>query len=174
MRPHRFLLIVLLLVASLLSACSDQELQEWTNGPVPTCDTTSRGRLLLMAQSVPEASLIPCIGGMPPGWSFHRAHSQSDESALRFDNDTFDLSLDVILTPSCEVSAAREIESDRAATRLFADTSGEKLSYTFAGGCITFAYQTSQLANSDEGQAMRQAVPFLSRAHLRSASGWTL
>ena len=61
------LALALLLI---LSGCSTEGSEDWRSGPVPTCDTTSRGRLLLMAQSVPDATLIPCIHGFPPGWGF--------------------------------------------------------------------------------------------------------
>ena len=167
-------LIVIISIGVLLTACSPQERQEWSNGPAPTCHTTSRGRLLLMAQSVPEAGLIPCIGELPPGWDFERAYSRTDQSVLSFENDTFDLSVDVELEASCDLSTFDEIESNRPATRLFVADSGDVLVYTFDGGCITFAYETTDLANSAAGRAMLQAVPFMTRTMLSNLSGWTL
>jgi hypothetical protein len=127
-----------------------------------------------MAQSVPGATLIPCVGELPPGWEFRRARSRSNESTLAFENDTFDLDADVILSPSCDVTAANEIESSRPGTRLFVSGSGETMSFTFDGGCITFGFETSPLAESAEGRALLEAVPFMTRNTLRELSGWTL
>ena len=63
---RRAILLTLALTVA-VSACTTKEREEWSNGPLPKCDTTSRGRLLLMAQSIPEATLIPCIGDLLPG-----------------------------------------------------------------------------------------------------------
>ena len=167
-----FVLVILLAVA--LSACSIQSRGEWANGPVPTCDTTSRGRLLLMAQSVPDATLIPCITELPPGWEFSRAFTRTNESTLMFETDTFDLKVDVVLLPSCDVSGARLTESPRVETQLFIGSDAKSFSFVFAGGCIRFEYDTRQLAESGEGRALMEAVPFMTRDELRHLSGWTL
>jgi hypothetical protein len=163
-----------LLLSLLVSACSTESSEEWRRGPIPTCDTTSRGRLLLMAQSVPDASLIPCLTELPPGWEFSRAFSRSDESSLMFETDTFDLDVDVILLPSCEVAEARLVDSSRPETQLFISADGIAYSFVFDGGCIRFEYETRQLAESREGRALMDAIPFMTRDTLRELSGWTL
>ena len=168
------MLSFVVLVSVLMSSCSTQSGGEWTHGPIPTCDTTSRGRLLLMAQSVPDASLIPCLTELPPGWEFSRAFSRSNESTLVFETDTFDLEVDVILLPSCDVTAARLTESPRPETQLFVSTDGSAHSFVFDGGCIRFEYETRLLAESREGRALMDAVPFMTRDTLRDLSGWTL
>ena len=156
------------------SACSTQTLAVLENGPVPTCDTTSRGRLLLMAQSVPDATLIPCVEKLPAGWELSNAHSRTLESVLLFTTDTFDLDVEVVLSPSCDVSSARQVDSPRPGTELFLGNGGKTFSFVFDGGCISFDYETSQLAQSLEGRALRAAVPFMTRDMLRDLSGWTL
>ena len=127
-----------------------------------------------MAQSVPDATLIPCIGDLPPGWGFSGASSRSTESILAFSTDTFDLDVDVTLLVSCDVSTATETDSPRPATRLFVGSGGRTLSFVFVGGCIQFLYETRQLAESDEGRDLLEAVPFMTRDMLRELSGWTL
>ena len=170
---RRAVLLTLALTVA-VSACTTQEREEWSNGPPPKCDTTSRGRLLLMAQSIPEATLIPCIGDLPPGWEFSRAHTRTPSSVLAFTNDTFDLNADVVLSPSCELSDAQQAESPRPGTQLYISSDGRTMSFTFDGGCIQFEYQTRQLAESDEGQSLIEGVPFMTRDTLRELSGWTL
>jgi hypothetical protein len=127
-----------------------------------------------MAQSVPEASMIPCITELPPGWEFSRAFSQSDESRLMFKTDTFDLKVDVVLVPSCDVSDARMANSLRPETQLFISADGTAYAFVFDGGCITVEYETRELAESAEGLALMDAVSFMTRDTLRDLSGWTL
>jgi hypothetical protein len=165
---------VVLACTLLLAACTPQEAEEWQRGPAPRCDTTSRGRLLLVAQSVPGATLIPCIGDLPPGWRLTHASSETDESSLRFTTDTFDLDVDVVLTPECDVSAGTELDSPRANTRLHAAADGRTFSYTFTGGCIAFVYESAQLAASSHGRDFMEGVPFMTRGELRRVSGWKL
>lgn len=169
---HAILLTVML--SLVVSACSPQSRQEWRNGPAPTCDTTSRGRLLLMAQSVPDATLIPCIGDLPPGWEFSKAFSSASESVLAFTNHTFDLDVDVVLLSSCDVSLARSADSPRPGTQSFVDADAKTIYFVFTGGCISFDYETRQLAESSEGIAFMDAVLFMTRDTLRGLSGWTL
>lgn len=157
-----------------VTACATPAHVELRNGPAPTCDSTSRGRLLLMAQSVPDATLIPCIGELPAGWEFSNAHSRSLESVMVFTTVTFDLDVEVALSPSCDVSSARRADSPRPGTELFVGEDGKTLFFAFAGGCIRFDYETSQLAQSTEGRDLIEAVPFMPRDTLRRLSGWTL
>lgn len=166
--------ILLALVFTVVSACTAQEREEWRNGPTPTCDTTSRGRLLLMAQSVPDAALIPCIGDLPPGWEFSRAHTRTSSSVLAFTNDTHDLSADVVLAATCDVSEAGQTDSPRPGTVLYVSSDGRTMSFTFDGGCIVFEYQTRQLAESEAGRDLIKGVPFMTRDTLRELSDWTL
>ncbi len=170
---RRAILLVLALPL-VLSACSAQEWQEWSNGPAPTCDTTSRGRLLLMAQSVPEASRIPCIGDLPPGWEFSDARSGASESILVFTTHTFDLDVVVVLSSACDASSVRQADSLRPGTQLFLGSEGRTFFFAFDGGCIRFDYETRQLAESQEGRALMEAVTFMTRDELRELSGWTL
>jgi hypothetical protein len=162
-----------LALALLVSACTAQEREEWAKGPVPICDTTSRGRLLLMAQSVPDASLIPCIGDLPPGWEFSAAHSRTSESVLVLTSDTFDVDVEVVLTASCDVTPERQVDSPRPETELFLGD-GMTFSFVFTGGCIRFNYETAELAESTEGRALMEAIPFMTRQLLKEISGWTL
>ncbi len=157
-----------------VSACSPQSRQEWSNGPVPTCDTTSRGRLLLMAQSAPDATLIPCIDDLPPGWEFSKAFSNASESVLAFTNDTFDVDVDVVLATSCDVSLAHSANSPRPGTQFFVGDDAKTIFFVFSGGCISFEYETRHLAESREGGALLDAVLFMPRDRLRELSGWTL
>lgn len=170
---RRTVLLILALTIA-VTACTAESREEWVDGPRPTCDTTSLGRLLLMAQSAPDAALIPCIGDLPPGWEFLRARTSASNGVLSFTNNTFDLDADVVLSPSCDLPGARQADSPRPGTQLFIGGDGTTISFTFEGGCIQFDYETRQLAESAEGHGLIDGVPFMTRDTLRALSGMTL
>ena len=138
------------------------------------CDTPSLGRLLLMAQSAPDATLIPCIGNLPPGWEYLRARTSESRGVMSFTNHTYDLEADVVLSPSCDLSDARLGDSPRPGTQLFVSGDGTTISFTFEGGCTQFNYETRQLAESAAGQGLIDGVPFMRRDTLRSLADMTL
>jgi hypothetical protein len=111
---------------------------------------------------------------LPTGWEFVKASSRTSESVLEFSNDAFDLEAKVVLAPSCDVAAATPSDSPRPGTQLYLGPGGQTQRFTFDGGCITFDFETSQLAQSPEGRALVLAVPFMTRTMLRELSGWTL
>ena len=157
--------------AVVLSACGPGS-AEWRVGPEPACETTSRGTLLLMAQSVPEAAMVPCIDHLPVAWEYKGFAVDSGGSTMRFETDTYDLGVEVTLRTECE-----ELGSAAVSDRLGADLSvadGRLFMYALRGGCIQIEYPTQALAEAAEGVAFRDGIGFLSRADLAEASGWEL
>lgn len=173
---RRILAVTVLSVAMAACAPSTRETvsEEWRYGPIPTCATTSRGRLLLMAQSVPDAALVPCIERLVGGWEMTGADSRSGESVLVFTTDSFDLDVRVVLTPQCDLAGTEQLDSPRAGTELFVGEDGATRSFVFDGGCIAFEYDTPQLARSLEGVELLDAIRFMPRGVLAELSGWTL
>lgn len=170
MRP-RLLLVVG--IVWLLAGCATLR-EEARIGPYPACDGTSRGRLLLMAQSVPEASMIPCLGELPPGWEFAGALTRTSEATLVVTTDTFDLDVEIVLTPACDVSEAEQIPSDREGVTLYRQGDDHTLSYLFEGGCVRVFLPTSELAASSHAGELVDEIQFLTREELRTLSGWEL
>ncbi len=154
-----------------LSACGSGS-AEWRVGPEPACETTSRGTLLLMAQSVPEAAMVPCIDQLPVAWEYKGFAVDSGGSSIRFETDTYDLGVDVTLQTECEEPGSAAA-SDRAGVDLSV-ADGRLFMYSFRGGCIQIEYPTQALAESTEGTAFRDGIGFMSRADLAGASGWEL
>jgi tRNA A-37 threonylcarbamoyl transferase component Bud32/membrane-associated phospholipid phosphatase len=98
--------------------------------------------LLLMAQSVPTASLVPCIENLPPGWSLDAVVAGSDRSRFTLLSDRGGV-LVAELTASCDLTGAVELTSERPGTRRYLrlerDAAGVAMTraYTFPGGCVT-------------------------------------
>jgi tRNA A-37 threonylcarbamoyl transferase component Bud32 len=111
----------------------------------PECGTGDS--MILMAQAVPSATLLPCIGALPTGWSFETAIVHTGEARFTLGVDqSGPSSIEVNLTPECEVSDAEEVVSDEPATHRFerfsssASRYSEVRTYRFPGGCVTYRF----------------------------------
>jgi hypothetical protein len=127
-----------------------------------------------MAQSVPEATFIPCLDALPLGWELTDAESSDDRSVLKIENDAFDQHLAIELVPKCEIGEATKTVSTRPDTDVYTEDEGATTFHVFSGGCIRFAFETRNLARSPTGHAMTESISFMTRDSLRALSGWSL
>ena len=173
-------LVVLVALAGLLLGCGGLP-TEFRLGPPPACDITwtppapsSRGRLLLIAQSVPQASMIPCLGPLPVGWEFTYASIRSSHTHFSVATDTFDLEVGIELVPACELFLTKRIPSPTPDAALYSLDRGRTLLYTFDGGCVRVVFPTVELATSEAGRALFDEIHLMTRDELRQLSGWEL
>jgi hypothetical protein len=141
---------------------------------VPTCSTeTSGDPLILLAQSVPSATYVPCIKEFPAGWSFGGMDIQSGEAEFwLFSDRAGERAVTVLLTEECDVGRAVRVPTDadeaglaryeepRALPPLF---SGDRF-YVFPGGCITYRFAFAPGASFSLAVEATEALSFLSRA----------
>jgi tRNA A-37 threonylcarbamoyl transferase component Bud32/membrane-associated phospholipid phosphatase len=119
--------------------------------------------LLLMAQSVPTASLVPCIEILPAGWTLGDMVVGNDRSRFTLTSDRGGV-LVAELTASCDLAGAVELTSERTGARRFLrierNPAGVTMTraYTFPGGCVT----------------QRLVAPDASRQQLASESSFAL
>jgi hypothetical protein len=64
-------MVVLVAAAAFLPACAGAYLHE------PTCRSKDAKALILAAQAVPSATLLPCIAEFPSGWSYDGSGSEA-------------------------------------------------------------------------------------------------
>ena len=140
----------------------------------------------LLAQSVPSASLVPCLGSLPVGWMVANVTVNDGRSVIRLDHDRAGPGVLVIrLTATCDTRAATEVSSDQPQVRRYQridrQTPGfEAIRFDrFPGGCVTAqatvpatnqAEITSQLApigHYTSRQALQQALDQRSGGRLR-------
>jgi tRNA A-37 threonylcarbamoyl transferase component Bud32/membrane-associated phospholipid phosphatase len=114
----------------------------------PECERGNGEQLVLEAQSVPSASLVPCIEALPEGWSFHTLLVRDGSSRLTMLSDrTGTRSVEVTLTRRCDVSEATSTPSDHDGARRYdtADIRAERYSeiryYVFPGGCASHHFR---------------------------------
>jgi tRNA A-37 threonylcarbamoyl transferase component Bud32/membrane-associated phospholipid phosphatase len=119
--------------------------------------------LLLMAQSVPTASLVPCVQILPAGWTLGDMVVGNDRSRFTLTSDRGGV-LVAELTASCDLAGAVELTSERTGARRYLwierNPAGVTMTraYTFPGGCVT----------------QRLVAPDASRQQLASESSFAL
>lgn len=167
-----------LLLAGSLTGCGDDSAAAIGRAPsCPARGADAGNGVVLMAQTVPTASWVPCLhtSALPQGWDFQHLDARAGGSRFWLGNAIEGMrSVEVRLDRSCDVSGATEIASDREEMHRFERVrrvsptfAGERL-YLFRGGCLTFVFR---LDGDSPGEALAlasQAVGVVSRADLRA------
>jgi hypothetical protein len=137
----------------------------------PSCGTGHS--MILSAQAVPSAALLPCIAALPSGWSIGGADISSGKVRLWLDSDRAGpQAITVTLTATCDTSGAHQIPSDQPGTRRFEHALSliprfsELRFYTFPGGCATYRISFVPGASPIMADAAGGALSFQPRSVL--------
>ena len=133
--------------------------------------------LWLMAQSVPSASLVPCVRSLPVGWNVAEVAVNNGRSLITLNHDRAgDRALVVRLTASCDSSGAVEGPSPVAGMRHFQRTesrTGGEFTATwydqFPGGCVTSRLRLTTDPNGEFAAQAPHVLGFTTRAALGEA-----
>ena len=162
---------LLALVVGISGCASDNS----ASSRLPTCvegDVTNG--VILMAQSVPSATWVPCLRtNLPLGWSFVHLEARNGSSRFSLDsNRDGDKAIEVLFEQSCDTTGATEIPSDRAGLQRFERVrlttpryEGERY-YVFDGGCITFVFHLIGDSRGEPLALATQSIGAISRADL--------
>ena len=137
----------------------------------PRCGTGPS--MILSAQAVPSAAMLPCIAALPSGWSIGGADITSGNTAVTLNSDQAGpAALTVTLTETCDTSGAQQVPSDQPGTRRYehllsanAPYSADRF-YTFPGGCITYQFIFVPGASRALASAAGSALKFEPRSAL--------
>jgi hypothetical protein len=173
---RRLAIPLLAAVATVLAGCADDAPNSAiTDAPLCSVgDTGADSAVVLMAQSVPSATSVPCIRtALPLGWRFRHLEAANGVARFWLDSDRDgDKAVEVRLTQSCDTSGATEIPSDREGMRRLERVSQTSPSYAgtryylFDGGCLTVVFA---LHGETAGEALAlasQAVGVVARSDL--------
>lgn len=138
-------------------------------------DGTPANAVLLMAQSVPSATWVPCLKAMPQGWHFSDMDVRNRSARFWLDSDRDGLhAIEVRLTQSCDTQGATEIPSDRGEMRRLERVTevspqyvGRRF-YLFDGGCITVIFTLSGENRGEPLAVATQALGAVPREDLRA------
>jgi tRNA A-37 threonylcarbamoyl transferase component Bud32 len=139
--------------------------------------------LLLMAQSVPTAELVPCVEILPAGWTLGDTLVGNGRSRFTLTSDRGGV-LVTELTASCDLAGAVELTSERPGARRYLrverTAAGVAMTraYTFPGGCVTQRLVAPEASRQKLASESSSALGFTTRdalaAALRRASGGRL
>ena len=137
----------------------------------PSCGTGHS--MILSAQAVPSAALLPCLAALPAGWSIGGADISSGKVSLWLDSDRAGpRAITVTLASACDTSGAQQIPSDQPGTRRFErplslqPQFSDLRFYTFPGGCATYRFSFAPGASPVLAVAAGSALSFVPRSTL--------
>jgi hypothetical protein len=141
--------------------------------------------MILAAQAVPSAALLPCVAALPSGWSVGGADTATGRARFWLDSDQAGAqAVTITLSATCDVSGARQIPSDQPGTRRFERPLSLRPQfvdlryYIFPGGCVTYRFSFSHGASPLLAIPVDGAVAFMPRAtlvaHIRNTEGLAL
>lgn len=137
----------------------------------PECKPSRR--LAILAQSVPTASLVPCLEGMPAGWSFAALDVDSEGSRFWLDSDRAGLrAAEIELTSTCDVSGGTEGEPEEQGTDRYRRLSSLSPRFAgstydvFDGGCVIYRYDFANGPHITLYQELHDAVALFPREDL--------
>jgi hypothetical protein len=129
-----------------------------------------------MAQSVPSASLVPCLQVLPVGWSVAEVAVNNGRSLITLNHDRAGKAAMVVeFTASCDLTGAAEVTSEqsRAQRYLRIDGSPPGSSATradvFPGGCVTARISAPAASGQQLASETSSAIGFVPRDALREA-----
>ncbi|HEX2187053.1 MAG TPA: phosphatase PAP2 family protein, partial [Chloroflexota bacterium] len=132
--------------------------------------------LWLMAQSVPSASLIPCLQLVPVDWKVAEVAVNNGRSVITLDHDRGGRAAMVVrLTASCDLAGATEVTSEQSGARRYVrvDRNSTEFSatraYTFLGGCVTQRFSAAGPSALRLRDTASTEFGFITRQELRQA-----
>jgi hypothetical protein len=147
----------------------------------PTCaDRGAPGSptVLLEAQAVPSATLLPCIKAEPSGWTYGSTFVRNGLARFTLDSDREGArAVTVLLTPSCDLEGATLVPTDEPGTRRYervGDISPDggfsgSTYYVFPGGCVVYELVFKGRNRAGPVTEVNLALGFISREALRQA-----
>jgi tRNA A-37 threonylcarbamoyl transferase component Bud32/membrane-associated phospholipid phosphatase len=113
----------------------------------PTCGT--QNEMILMAQSVPSATAVPCVASLPAGWTLGGARIKRDEARFSLNSDKAGrhaIDVRLVRREDCDVSHATRVPSDQVGAVRYDEA--EQLPpelvdtryYLLPGGCVIYRF----------------------------------
>jgi hypothetical protein len=139
----------------------------------PSCGTGKV--MLIMAQSVPTATAVPCVAALPAGWSVGGVRAKRDFGQFWLNSDKAGRrALEVTVRPQgkCSLDGATEVTSDEPGMRRFELPSRlppglqTVRTYLTDGECVTYRFSFSGDTNASVILVLDAALAFQPRVDL--------
>ncbi len=126
-----------------------------------------------MAQSLPSASLVPCIEQMPVGWSFDALDVDSGRARFWLHSDRAGLrAAEIQLVRDCDVSGATSVDAEELGVQRYQRLSALSPRFigstydVFDGGCVVYRYELTSGPHIGLYQELHDAVGLFPRQAL--------
>ncbi|HEY2959620.1 MAG TPA: phosphatase PAP2 family protein [Actinomycetota bacterium] len=130
--------------------------------------------LWLEAQSVPSASLLPCVESRLPGWKVAEIAVNDGRTVIDLDHDRAgEQAVELSLTASCELAGAVEVPSQEPGTSRFerVESLAGRYSATwhdrFPGGCLSYRLRSTSDPEGRFATEVPSLLGFATRDGLR-------
>jgi hypothetical protein len=130
----------------------------------------------LEAQSVPSASLVPCLRSLPTGWTLSNVTVNNGRSVLTLDNDRAGMGAMVVrLAATCDPAGASQVLSDQPGARRLmlihdlAPTFSATRFDVFTGGCVTTQLTAPVASRAEVTSEASLILGFTTRQTLQEA-----
>ena len=143
---------------------------------MPACEQPAgqlNSTLVLIAQSVPTASQLPCVRSVPVGWEY--GAFSADDGGAQFEliaSREQSQELMVRLRDECDVTGAAQLPSPDPAIRRFERITKSGSSYVgeryhvYEGGCTTYRFDLPDPAGRQTLNMVAGSLGFVSRQTL--------
>ena len=138
----------------------------------PACE--GGGSWVIVAQSVPTASQVPCLDPIPRGWDIDGVKIDQNGTVITFGSDRAGtVAARMRFTESCAVGDAVQTPSDDPGIERFEDVmqvaNGFRASryYRFDGGCVSWEFEFDAGAPSALSIELANSMQFRGRADLQ-------
>ena len=168
MSRRRYVALATTIVVLALNGCS-----AGGGGRTPLCVNADDSVFVLLAQSVPSATELPCVSEFPVGWTFGGSDISRGLSRFWLDSDRGGIhAVEVSLRRACDTTGAVEERPapDEVGTQVFVRPDSLEPSFTgtrfllFDGGCIGYTFHFSSGAPSTLAIEAVEALSLLPRA----------
>jgi tRNA A-37 threonylcarbamoyl transferase component Bud32 len=171
------LIVTLLVLFSLHpTAVFDNQVAVRTPLGIPKLDCTHLEPLWLAAQSVPSASLVPCVRTQVPGWKVAEVSANDGRSVIVLDHDRAGKHAAVVrLAADCDTTGAVQTPSPQPGVTRYQrfDQSTSVFGATwydrFPGGCVTYRLHSTSDVEGSFAIELPGLLGFTSRETLRQA-----
>jgi hypothetical protein len=129
-------------------------------------------QMVLMAQSVPTASAVPCMRAELDDWFLDDLDSWDGSTRIEFSRLIDQVALRIYLTRTCDRGGASETATDQPGTRRFdqrirtASSYRDRRFYLLPGACVTYEFGLTGAGADEAADDISRAIGFVSRDQL--------
>jgi hypothetical protein len=169
---RRVAVLVAVAAAVLAAGCSSAISNPVRVLPCTPSEDQLDKRMVLMAQSVPTASAVPCMRVELDDWFLDDLDSWDGRTRIEFSRLIDEFALRIFLTRTCDRGGASETATDQPGTRRFDErirtgsSYRDRRFYLLPGACVAYEFKLTGTGAEEAAEDISRAIGFVSRDQL--------